>query len=134
MANWPHPTNFNKPHQPDFGMYDRETRHIIKHLERHEPLVYGYHNRLPNNLRGLYAFWLRGCCIYVGKSIDIKSRLRTHRHNTTNPDLEEYFYAFGDEIRISYVVFDDITDGLLSHMEQQVVQAMQPKANKALLG
>ena len=113
-------------------MYEREIRSIRKRLEHHKPFYINYHSRVCDNISGLYSFWLRGCCLYVGKSMDIKRRLYDHVMSETNADLEKYFKAFDGEIEVSYIHMDGITDKLLLQIEKDIIHGMRPHTNKAL--
>ena len=89
-----------------YFMPGNEVGRVISKLKRYVPLDYNYENRVLPGTRGLYSFWLRGCCIYVGKSLNISNRLREHRSAmTANNELAAHFGAFTELIDVSYVVF-----------------------------
>ena len=113
-----------------YFMSGNEVGRVISKLKRYVPLDYNYENRVLPGTRGLYSFWLRGCCIYVGKSLNISNRLREHRRDEANKELAAHFRAFREEIDVSYVDLEDITDELLSQIEVDVIRSMKPKDNK----
>ena len=111
-------------------MSEREIASLVERLLHTKPFDYNYHNKVGVGVRGLYSFWLRGCCLYVGRSIDIRRRLWEHRTNEANPILDKYRRAFSREIEVSHVPLKDITEPILSDIEAKVIRAMSPKTNR----
>ena len=111
-------------------MSQRETDNIVRRLNRRVPFSYNYHNDLPEKMPGLYSFWVRGCCLYVGMAMNIKRRLSEHDKFDKNPDLAEYFSVFVNEMEVSSVPIPDADREILLMLEQQVTCAMNPKTNK----
>ena len=96
---------------------------------RRGPFTYNYHNRISKDMSGLYAFWLRGRCLYVGKSIDISRRMYQHRMTEHNPKLERYFSAFAQEIEVSYISLMDKSETEILRLENKMIRILRPATN-----
>lgn len=79
---------------------------------------------------GLYSFWVRGTCLYVGMSMNIRRRLRQHCESEDNGRLREYFEAYGTEIRFAVMYHHGITEPRLRRLESRAIRAMRPLANR----
>lgn len=90
--------------------------------------AYDFHNQITNS-RGLYCFWLRDSCLYVGMSEDLQRRIAEHSHAEDNPLLIKYFKAYSNEIKISFIYLDFSTDKL-KHIESKVILELRPMANR----
>ena len=110
-------------------MSESEVVNLAKKLSRTKPFDYNYHNRIGENAPGLYSFWVRGCCLYVGQSMDMKTRLWQHRKDETNSNLARYRRAFPEEIEISHVILDNVDKKTLEDIEARVICHMDPKTN-----
>ena len=111
-------------------MSQRQIDYIVKRLRQHVPFSYNYHYDLPEGTPGLYSFWVRDCCLYVGMGMDIKRRLSEHDAKDDNNELAEYFSVFGNEMEVSSVEILDADRNILLMLESQVTRAMNPKTNK----
>ena len=109
---------------------ESEIDSLVKVLSNVRPFDYNYHNRVGDGAGGLYSFWLRGCCLYVGLSMDIRRRLWQHRTNETNQELDRYMRAFSKEIEVSHVILEGITGRVLEDIEAKVIRSMNPKTNR----
>ena len=96
------------------------------------PFDYNFHSNVGNHA-GLYSFWLRGRCIYVGMSMDLQKRIAQHSRDEANPKLREYFEGYPKEIEISFVYLDRSEDEIRS-MESQIISGVRPLANVAGVG
>ena len=103
---------------------------MAKMLSDTRPFTYNYHNTVGEEVCGLYSFWLRGCCLYVGQSMDIRRRLWEHRTNETKPDLAKYMSAFSEDIEVSHIELENITEKVLEDIEARVIRHMGPKTNR----
>ena len=83
-----------------------------------------------DDVAGLYCFWVRGVCLYVGKSASLKRRLKEHCESETNPILVEHFDVYGTEIEMSVVYEDDANDDKLYKLESEAIKKMLPIANR----
>ena len=92
------------------------------------PFDYDFHNHL-NNSSGLYCFWLRNSCLYVGMSEDLKRRIAQHSHKEDNPELIKYFRTCPDEIKIS-IVYLNLTTNKLRDIESRAILELHPVANR----
>ena len=77
---------------------------------------------------GLYAFWLRGTCLYVGMSEDLKRRIYQHATSEDNLELAHHFETYPYEIEIS-VVYKDIDSAILHRLELDTISALRPTDN-----
>ena len=98
---------------------------------RRWPFSYGFHHRVDNGARGLYAFWSSKACLYVGKSANIGKRLYQHRMQEHNPRLDQYFRAFAEQIEVSYVSQDQCASTNLLSLEGAVIRTLRPITNVA---
>ena len=113
-------------------MHRREIDNIAKHLEKRAKFDYNYHNRIDADASGLYSFWLRGCCLYVGKSTTLRNRIKSHRYDETNDELGEYMRAFSNEIEVSYINLTN-NDPVLKQLEEATIRTMRPLTNKTFV-
>ena len=109
------------------------TSHIIDSLQsQRDPFNYNYHNRINSEVRGLYAFWLGSrCCLYVGQSVDIQTRMRGHIMQEHNLCLADYFKAFPQDIEISYVTLCDWSVAKLRQYEDELIEILRTICNVA---
>ena len=110
-------------------MSERKITSLVERLSHTRPFDYNYPGRVGDDVSGLYSFWLRGCCLYVGMSIDIRRRLIDHRMNEENPKLAGYVRAFHGEIEASFVPLEGITKTMLHDIEKRVIRSMRPQTN-----
>ena len=78
---------------------------------------------------GLYAMWLRGQCLYVGMSEDIRRRISQHENSEDNQDLAAYYRQFPSEVRIA-VVHVDVDAYQLRRLESEAIEKLRPIVNK----
>ena len=84
-----------------------------------------------DDVPGLYCFWVRGTCLYVGKSdTSLKRRLKEHCEAEDNPLLRENFEAYGKDIEMVIVNYDDISKKRLGELEFEAIRNMKPLANR----
>ena len=109
------------------------TSHIIDSLQsQRDPFNYNYHNRINSEVRGLYAFWLRsGCCLYVGRSKDIRDRMYKHIMQEHNLCLADYFNAFPQDIEVSYVILCGWSVAKLGQYEDELIEILRTICNVA---
>lgn len=79
---------------------------------------------------GLYSFWVRGTCLYVGMSMNLRQRLRQHCESEDNGQLRECFEAYSTEIKFAVMYHHDITEPRLRKLESGAIKAMHPLANR----
>ena len=91
------------------------------------PFEYNFHNSVHNS-SGLYSFWLRGKCIYVGMSMNLQKRIEQHSHDETNVKLKKYFEIYPNEIRISFVYLP-YTEARIRNIESIIISSFYPDAN-----
>ena len=88
---------------------------------------------LPPDAHGVYGFWFRRRCIYIGRATDqsLPSRLTQHWKRSHNPDLRAWLDAKGRDMRFGVRVVEDIST--ISRLESHYIKRFQPLTNKQLL-
>ena len=84
--------------------------------------------RLPNDLIGIYSFWYRGKCIYIGqaKNQPLKDRLWQHFKRCHNSSLNMWIDAYGKELLYCCV---RLPYGRIDMLERKLIKRHQPRAN-----
>lgn len=100
---------------------------IAEDLRSRAPFGSGSHERISTS-PGLYAFWLRDTCLYVGMSEDLRRRIYQHENFEDNSELARHFQAYPHEIEIS-VVYKDADSVILRRLEQESISELHPLAN-----
>lgn len=77
---------------------------------------------------GLYAFWLRGTCLYVGMSENLARRVSEHETAEANPALNRYFCKFPGEIKMS-IVYVNADANRLRDLESESIVKLRPLTN-----
>ncbi len=91
---------------------------------------YNCHNRIPQGIGGLYAFWLSsGACLYVGKSNNLGRRLYQHRMQEHNDKLASYLKSFAEAIEVSHVTSQDCNGADVTSLEMQLIHTLRPLTN-----
>ena len=98
----------------------------IRLSDGQHPFSHAFQAEIPWDVRGLYAFWLRSHCLYVGMSTRLHDRLREHRHREHNQLLQRYFRAFYGEIDASFVSLPESDEADLRLLEKRAIQALRP--------
>lgn len=77
---------------------------------------------------GLYAFWLRGTCLYVGMTGNLERRISEHEVAEGNAALGDYFRKFPGEIKMSIAY---VATGIrfLRDLESESIAALRPITN-----
>ena len=108
---------------------------VVKVLRNHrEQFHYAFADRIAPNLAGLYVFWLEsGACLYVGRSINLRRRLREHKLQEDNPELQRWFRCFSRAIQVSYIgrPINQFGDAIAT-LEQRAIRALRPLTNVQL--
>ncbi len=92
------------------------------------PFDYNFHNNI-NHTGGLYCFWLRDTCIYVGMSENLHNRIAQHSHQEDNSKLIELFNAYSKEIKISFIYLN-LSANKLRNIESEAILKLHPIANR----
>lgn len=101
---------------------------IISELEsKTKSFDYNFHSNVHSHA-GLYSFWLRGKCIYVGMSMNLQRRIEQHSHDETNLKLKTYFETYPYEIKISFVYLT-YTESKIKLIESKIISELYPDAN-----
>lgn len=79
---------------------------------------------------GVYGFWYKRRCIYIGKAEKqpIKVRLMQHWSDCHNDDLKLWIQTKGKELKITYKILDN-KDSIHSY-ERFYISKYQPITNK----
>jgi excinuclease UvrABC nuclease subunit len=82
------------------------------------------------DLPGIYRFYLRKICLYVGstKRQTLKSRLLQHWKRTHNRRLSLWIACFGKTISVTYEVIED--KNLRTIREQDEIDRLSPMTNE----
>ena len=83
-----------------------------------------------DEVQGLYAFWVRGACLYVGMSMNLKSRMQQHCEMETNPKIIENYDAYGGEIDVSLLYLEGYCEEQLRILESEAIRKFNPIANR----
>ena len=78
---------------------------------------------------GLYCFWVRGKCLYVGMSANLQRRLRQHCTIEDNPTLKNYFNVYRNEINMS-LAYKNTSESELRTLESYAISQLHPIANR----
>ena len=78
---------------------------------------------------GVYAFWLRDECLYVGMSGDLRRRIGQHSTCEDNPELAGYFRACPGEIQIS-LEYLACPVPEMRRIERDLIRGLHPVANR----
>lgn len=87
-------------------------------------------SELAEESPGLYSFWVRGTCLYVGMSMNLRQRLRQHCESEDSERLRECFEAYSTEIQFAVMYHYGITEPRLRKLESGAIKSMRPLANK----
>ena len=108
---------------------DSVASNIISQLRLHKSSFdYNFPSHV-NNSSGLYCFWLRTSCLYVGMSEDLQRRISQHIHAEDNPQLATYFRSYPNEIKISFVYLN-VSASELRRIELELIQEFNPETNR----
>jgi excinuclease UvrABC nuclease subunit len=75
---------------------------------------------------GVYMFWARRLCLYVGKADNLRSRLLQHWRDCHNQELKNWMRVHGSKLCISYLV----SKRSLPVLEQEYIDRLSPHLNK----
>jgi excinuclease UvrABC nuclease subunit len=86
--------------------------------------------RLPQDAYGVYAFWFRDRCLYVGKAQDqpLVERLKQHWQSCHNQALRQWLIAKPVEIKFITKVISDRSR--IPSFERFYIHRFQPITNK----
>lgn len=94
------------------------------------PFDYGGIYAIPDRIMGVYGFWYQktGECLYVGRSLSIKRRLRQHRNNCTNPILRTWLEGAPESVEICIL---EVKGGKMriNKVERRLIKKWRPEAN-----
>jgi len=75
---------------------------------------------------GVYIFWSKNFCVYVGQADNLRKRLLTHWSKSHNANLNIWLQSLGPRLCIGYeLVSKDLTG-----VEQMYIDRYQPHLNK----
>lgn len=78
--------------------------------------------RLP----GVYVFWTKRFCLYVGKASNLRERLTSHWRGSHNRDLGIWIKSHGSNLCIT--IYEET--GNLQVAEQRLIDRYRPHLNK----
>lgn len=102
---------------------------IVSELEsRKMPFIHTFYVNVRSS-GGLYGFWLRGVCIYVGMSEDLQRRIMQHSKAEENPELASLFITYPNEIQVS-IAYRNVPVDKLRQLESYAIRKLNPVANR----
>ena len=75
---------------------------------------------------GIYMFWSKKFCLYVGKADNLCERLLSHWLRSHNPELNMWIKARGTDLCVTY----RLVDSNLQNAEQELIDRLSPHLNK----
>ena len=75
---------------------------------------------------GIYVFWSKRFCLYVGKADVLRERLLRHWVASHNPDLRLWIRAHGSKLSVTY----KLVESDLQNAEQSYIDMLSPHLNK----
>jgi len=101
-----------------------------RRLQERVPFRLSVLHRLAPTAPGVYVFWFRRYCIYVGKAERqfIRDRLLDHWHHSHNDNLRDWMTAKRDDILVAFEAIADPRQ--ISRYERYYIRRFQPLANK----
>lgn len=103
---------------------------IVGRLSAHPRLFGRMSYESVDESPGLYCFWVRGRCLYVGmSSTSLKRRLKEHCEAEDNELLSEYFETYGEDIEI-VIVYSDAPEQSIRELESEAIRKLYPLANR----
>ena len=75
---------------------------------------------------GIYFFWSKKFCVYIGQAVNLRERLLTHWSKSHNEDLNIWIRAIGINLCINY----ELVSRDLSNAEQTFIDRYQPHLNR----
>ena len=95
---------------------------------------------VPAGAHGIYGFWYRRRCIYIGQAArqTLSERLKQHYQSSTspsgasNPRLAYWLAAMGSDLSFAYCICEDSSE--IDALERHHIKRFQPLANRRLLG
>ena len=91
------------------------------------PFDYSYNAQVKSS-SGLYSFWARGTCLYVGMSENLRRRIGEHAKNECNMELRKILATYANDIMISIAYLNYNTERLL-RCEAMAIRELRPIAN-----
>ena len=96
-----------------------------------DPVPFGYRSyEHVAETPGLYCFWIRRACLYVGMSTNLKRRLQQHCTAEDNPILKDHFRVYSSEVRLS-LAYRNVPVDELRKLESQAISKLHPIANRS---
>jgi excinuclease UvrABC nuclease subunit len=83
-------------------------------------------SRVPET-SGIYFFWSRKFCIYVGQATNLRERLMSHWSNSHNDDLNKWLRCPANTLCINFEIENKKK---LFEVEQLFIDRYQPHLNK----
>jgi len=86
--------------------------------------------KIPSDVKGVYGFWCRDMCLYIGKAEEqpLRDRLLTHFNGTHNPDLRLWIQTYPKEIEFAYKQI--LETSTIHSVERLMIERYNPRTNK----
>lgn len=84
-------------------------------------------DRLDPDAAGVYGFWFRRECIYIGLASNLRSRLLQHWAGSHNDGLKDWMRAKKADLHFNYKVAGPADD--IKQMERFFIQRFSPRTN-----
>ena len=93
---------------------------------------YGNIEEMPDDAIGVYGFWCRGRCIYVGKTEDQSIRIRVGQEygDSHNKNLKSWIKLFPQYLEICYLIVPHDRIQEIDRLETRLIRLWNPETNK----
>lgn len=97
-------------------------------IARRFPFKLVHVNAIPADYFGVYSFWFKGRCLYIGqaKSQPIKKRLNQHFDVSHNDRLNDWIKAYGPELTVCIMVSGR---SRIDRLERRLIKSRKPVTN-----
>jgi excinuclease UvrABC nuclease subunit len=84
-------------------------------------------DRVNPDAGGVYGFWYRKDCVYIGLAVNLRSRLKQHWSGSHNDGLKDWMKAKKSDLQFNYKIARPEDD--IKLMERFFIKRFSPKTN-----
>lgn len=101
---------------------------MVSVIRRKVPFKLVHISRIPPTFFGVYSFWHKRRCIYIGqaKSQPIRDRLYQHFKESHSDRLNDWIMAYGADLTVCYV---QLEKRRIDRAERRLIKVKKPFAN-----